>query len=204
MSRRAMLGSVAAASGILFLQGIGQSVGGPLRHLAFLLPRGATRPQLGPLGFPVNRTWAITKLKRSVVADGTWQLTLTGQRKLTLTRAQLLAMPQHTYDLPIACVEGWSTTQRWTGVRMHDLAALVGSDGARVSATSVSLAKGTYGQATLGHEQVHNPQTLLALKVNGLTLPLDHGFPARVISPAIPGVHCTKWVSEIQFDAVPA
>jgi DMSO/TMAO reductase YedYZ molybdopterin-dependent catalytic subunit len=204
MSRRAMLGSVAAASGILFLQGLGQSAGGPLRRLAFLLPRGATRPQLGPLGFPVNRTWAITKLKRSVVADGTWQLKVSGAKQLTFSREQLLALPQHTYDLPIACVEGWSTTQRWTGVRFEDLARMVGSDSGRVSATSVSLAKGTYGQATLAHEQVHNPQTLLALKVNGLTLPLDHGFPARVISPAIPGVHCTKWVSEIQFDEVGA
>jgi DMSO/TMAO reductase YedYZ molybdopterin-dependent catalytic subunit len=204
MSRRAMLGSVAAASGILFLQGLGQSAGGPLRKLAFLLPRGATRPQLGPLGFPVNRTWAITKLKRTVVADGTWQLTVTGKQKRTFTREELLALPQYTYDLPIACVEGWSTTQRWTGVRFEDLAEMVGSDGGRVAATSVSLAKGTYGQATLAHEQVHNPQTLLALKVNGLTLPLDHGFPARVISPAIPGVHCTKWVSEIQFDEVSA
>ena len=27
-----------------------------------------------------------------------------------------------------ACVEGWSTTQAWTGVRLHDLAELVGAD----------------------------------------------------------------------------
>ena len=50
--------------------------------------------------------------------------------------------------------------------------------------------------ATLGHEQVSDDRTLLALRVNGLTLSLDHGYPARMISPAIPGVHCTKWVSD--------
>jgi len=76
--------------------------------------------------------------------------------------------------------------------------------GAINTLTSVSLERGTYGQATLGHEQVANPQTLLALKVNGLDLPLDHGYPARIISPAIPGVHCTKWVTEMQFQAVSA
>ncbi len=198
MSRRALLGAVAAASGILFLQGIGQSVGGPLRALAFLLPRGATRP--GPLGFPVNRTWELTGLKTTVVADGTWQLTLKGRRTLKLTREQLEAMPQYTHELTIGCVEGWSTTQHWTGVRMVDLARLVGADVGHVSATSTSLAKGAYGQATLAHEQVANERTLVALKVNGLTLPLDHGYPARVIAPAIPGVHCTKWLTEIQFD----
>jgi DMSO/TMAO reductase YedYZ molybdopterin-dependent catalytic subunit len=195
MSRRALLGSVAAASGILLFQGLGESVGGPLRFLAFLLPRGRSRP--GSQGFQVNRTFALSKLTHRQVGDG-WRLTVSGARTVTLTRAQLLAMPQYTYELPIACVEGWSTTQHWTGVRLGDLAALTGASG-RLEATSVSLEHGTYGQATLGHEQVSNPQTLLALAVNGEPLSLDHGYPARVISPAIPGVHATKWVTTIQF-----
>ena len=37
------------------------------------------------------------------------------------------------------------------------------------------------------------------LKVNGADLSLDHGYPARLIVPALPGVHNTKWVSEIRF-----
>ena len=45
------------------------------------------------------------------------------RQRRALSRAALLAMPQHSYDLPIACVEGWTTTQRWTGVRLKDLAA---------------------------------------------------------------------------------
>ena len=201
MSRRALLGSVATASAILGLNGLGQSVGGPLRRFAFLLPRGATRP--GPLGFPVNRSWALTGLSRSTVSDS-WRLTLHGARTVVLTREQLLAMPQYSYELPIACVEGWSTTQHWTGVRMQDLAKLAGRDGPRVAATSRSLEQGTYGHATLGHEQLHDPRTLLALAVNGETLSLDHGYPARLISPAVPGVHCTKWVTAIHFDELSA
>jgi DMSO/TMAO reductase YedYZ molybdopterin-dependent catalytic subunit len=112
-------------------------------------------------------------------------------------------MPQHTYDLPVACVEGWSTTQRWSGVRLRDLAALCGAH-RPASVTSVSLERGTYGHATLGHEQVADERSLLALRVNGLDLSLDHGFPARVISPAVPGVHCTKWVSTMTFHEEPA
>jgi len=65
--------------------------------------------------------------------------------------------------------------------------------------TSQSLEHGTFGHATLGHEQVADERSLLALRVNGLDLSLDHGYPARVISPAIPGVHCTKWVSNMTF-----
>ena len=113
----------------------------------------------------------------------------------------MLALPQHTYDLPIACVEGWSTTQRWSGVRLRDLASLCGVRGsARVF--TASLERGTFGHATLGHEQVADDRSLLALRVNGLDLSLDHGYPARVISPAVPGVHCTKWVSNMIFHSV--
>lgn len=200
MSRRALLTGVGGASLILLLQGVGQSVGGPLRALAFLLPRGRTKP--GPLGFPVNRTWVSIGVKRAAVGDD-WRLTVHGAQTLSLSRAELLAMPQVTQTLPIACVEGWSTTQDWTGVRVRDLAKMAGIAGP-ASVTNISLDHGTYGTATLGHEQVADEQTLLALAVNGLPLPLDHGYPARIISPAIPGVHCTKWVTEMCFSQEPA
>jgi DMSO/TMAO reductase YedYZ molybdopterin-dependent catalytic subunit len=37
------------------------------------------------------------------------------------------------------------------------------------------------------------------LRVNAADLSLDHGFPARIIAPALPGVHCTKWVAQMSF-----
>ena len=200
MSRRVLLGSVGVASAILFTQGLGQSAGGRLRSLAFLLPRGRTRP--GPLGFPVNKTWARAGVELAAVGDG-WRLRIEGRRSISLTRAQLMALPQYTHDLPIACVEGWSTTQSWTGVRVQDLAGMVGVEGP-ATVTSISLEHGNYGEATLGHEQVADARTLLALSVNGEALSLDHGYPARIISPAIPGVHCTKWVTEMRFTELSA
>lgn len=56
-----------------------------------------------------------------------WRLTLIGPHPARLSRADLLAMPLYTYRLPIACVEGWSTEQTWTGVRLADLARLAGA-----------------------------------------------------------------------------
>jgi DMSO/TMAO reductase YedYZ molybdopterin-dependent catalytic subunit len=196
MSRRALLAAAGGASLVLLLQGAGQSVGGPLRFLAFLLPRGHTRR--GPNGFLVNKSWAAAGVPARSVGSA-WRLHIRGVRVLSLTREQLMALPQRTYELPIECVEGWSTTQRWTGVRLRDLAALCGIDGP-ASVTSVSLERGTFGRATLGHEQLADPRSLLALCVNGVDLSLDHGFPARVICPAVPGVHCTKWVTEMSFE----
>lgn len=196
MSRRALLGTVGAGSLLLLLQGAGQSIGGPLRGLALLLPRGRTRP--GPLGFPVNRT-AVAAGISSANTGPSWRLELVGERTVALSREQLLALPQHTYELPIACVEGWSTTQRWSGVRLRDLAAMCGVP-VPATVTSASLEHGTFGQATLGHDQLADRRSLLALRVNGFDLTLDHGYPARVISPAVPGVHCTKWVASMTFE----
>jgi len=58
---------------------------------------------------------------------------------------------------------------------------------------------GAFNQASLQANQVTNPDALLALKVNGVDLSLDHGYPARIIVPALPGVHNTKWVTSIEF-----
>jgi DMSO/TMAO reductase YedYZ molybdopterin-dependent catalytic subunit len=58
---------------------------------------------------------------------------------------------------------------------------------------------GAFNRARLQRNQVLNPDALLALRVNGAALSPDHGRPARIIVPALPGVHCTKWVASIEF-----
>ena len=200
MSRRGALSLV--GGGVLFMAVItaGQTLGGFTRPAALLLPRGRTRGE-GPNDFEVNRTAVVAGISPTDTGER-WRLTLSGgPRPVTLDRATLLGMPQHTATLPIACVEGWSTTQTWTGVRLADLARL-----ARVpvpeSAQVSSLERtGPFGRATLQGSQVLHPDALLALRVNGMDLSPDHGFPARIIVPALPGVHNTKWVESIVFRA---
>jgi DMSO/TMAO reductase YedYZ molybdopterin-dependent catalytic subunit len=58
---------------------------------------------------------------------------------------------------------------------------------------------GAFSRASLQANQVLDPDALLALRVNGVDLSLDHGYPARIIVPAMPGVHNTKWVGAIEF-----
>ncbi len=45
--------------------------------------------------------------------------------------------------------------------------------------------------------QAHDPDTLLALRVDGERLHLDHGYPLRLIGPNRPGVLQTKWVTRL-------
>ncbi len=198
VTRRGLIAVVGAGSLGLGLMAAAQVVGGPFRELAFLAPR-SRNPGSGPNGFQINRTAADAMITTDAVGPG-WRLALSGNEERSLTREQLLAMPQHTHELPIACVEGWSTTQTWTGVRLRDLARHAGA-GSQSQVTVSSLQRGgAFSQATLAAEQVADERSLLALRVNGADLSLDHGFPARVIVPAAPGVHCTKWVESMTFE----
>jgi DMSO/TMAO reductase YedYZ molybdopterin-dependent catalytic subunit len=199
ISRRALLATVGGASLGLAFMALAQSVGGPLRQLGLLTPR-STQLNSGPNGFQINKTAAAVGIGEKQTGAA-WRLALEGPAKRSLSREQLLALPQHSYDLPIACVEGWSTTQRWTGVRLGDLATMAGVPGdAEVLVESLQRA-GALRQVTLSSGQVAAENSLLALKVNGEDLSLDHGFPARIIIPGAPGVHQTKWVATMKFTA---
>jgi DMSO/TMAO reductase YedYZ molybdopterin-dependent catalytic subunit len=200
MSRRGALALVGGGALFVAVLTAGQTLGGFTRRAALLLPRGRSRGE-GPNDFEVNRTAASAAITPAETGAN-WRLTLTWQGKseqMLLDRATLEAMPQHTAELPIACVEGWSTTQMWSGVRLRDLAALAGmSTSARATVRSLERFGG-FNHAVLQANQVGNPDALLALRVNGVNLSMDHGYPARIIVPALPGVHNTKWVRSIEF-----
>jgi DMSO/TMAO reductase YedYZ molybdopterin-dependent catalytic subunit len=202
ISRRGVLAFAGAGAGLIGLLSVGQSLGGPLRWAALLAPHGQDVGR--PDDFQVNQTAASAGIKESETGDA-WRLTLSGDGQATrapvvLRRADLLRMEQHAASLPIACVEGWSTDdQYWAGVRLRDLARLTGID--RPSSALVqSLERGgAFSQVVLSAGQVTDPDSLLALRVNGADLTPDHGYPARVILPASPGVHNTKWVASLTF-----
>lgn len=196
MSRRGALALVGTGALLMTVLTAGQTIGGITRGAALLLPRGRSRRG----DFQVNKTAAAAGIDPRSTGDR-WRLTLRGGASaVVLDRAALLAMPQHTARLPIACVEGWSTTQTWSGVRLADLAGLAGVPAPRAARVSSLQRVGVFGQATLQPNQIRHPDALLALRVNGTDLSPDHGYPARVIVPALPGVHNTKWVSSIDFE----
>jgi len=201
MSRRGAIGLVAAGMGFIAVLTVGQTLGGVLRKAAILLPRGRSYGD-GPNDFQINRTAEAAGITEAQTGAD-WQLTISSAAEdavpIVLTRGRLLSMPQRTAELPIACVEGWSTTQTWTGVPLAELAALAGVPAPRSAEVSSLEQNGAFTRAVLQGNQAAHPDSLLALKVNGVDLSLDHGFPARVIVPSLPGVHNTKWVAGIVF-----
>ena len=133
------------------------------------------------------------------MTGGDWRVTVVGARTISFTRQQLLAMAQSARTITIACTDGWSTTQHWTGVQLATLARLVDApEGAILRAAT--LQPGQPPQA-LAPSLYHDSRSLLALRVNGVDISIDHGYPARVILPNVPGNFNTKWVSELRFEA---
>jgi DMSO/TMAO reductase YedYZ molybdopterin-dependent catalytic subunit len=87
----------------------------------------------------------------------------------------------------------------WTGVRLADLARLAGMPAPAAAQVESIQQVGAFKSAVLSAGQVSDPQSLLAVTLNGHVLPRDHGYPARTIIPGAPGVHNTKWVNKITF-----
>jgi DMSO/TMAO reductase YedYZ molybdopterin-dependent catalytic subunit len=192
--RRRFLFTAFGASALVAVFTVGQTFR-PLARLALLAPR---RPNVGPQGFPVNGTAKETGAA-GLVHSSAYRLAVSGKvtKPLTFTLEELQALPQHTATLPITCVEGWSTSQRWTGVRVRDLLDMAGASPHGSASVESFQPYGSYRTSDLDHWQAHDPDTLLALQVNGEPLDPDHGYPLRLIAPNRPGVMQTKWIKTL-------
>jgi DMSO/TMAO reductase YedYZ molybdopterin-dependent catalytic subunit len=192
--RRSFLAGAAAAAGALVVATAGGTVPA-LGSVSFLAQR---RPGVGPQGLPVNKTAASAGV-RGAARDPGYRLVVDGDvaRPLALGLGDLRRLPAREAVLPIACVEGWSASARWRGVPVRDVLALAGAPaGARVAVESLQEG-GRYRRSMLSGPQRDDPDTLLALDLDGEPLHLDHGYPVRLIGPGRPGVLQTKWVGRL-------
>ena len=194
MSRRGLFAAVGSAVAAVVLTQVGGTVS-PLQDLAVLSPR---KPDTGPQSLPVNKTASAAGVLDAAM-DAEYRLVVEGRVKtpLSLRLEDLLALPQSDAEIAIACVEGWSASAPWSGVRIRDLLQAAGADaGRRVQVHSLQTS-GNYRSSELDLAGVRDPLTLLALRLRGEPLHIDHGFPARLIAPNRPGVLQTKWVNRV-------
>ena len=192
-SRRTILRTALLASGVAVLAAAGNTVPWLRRVSVF-----AVRDGEGPQGVPINRSAVAAGVTETARAADFAVTLVHGDREVSLTRAQLESMTQRTESLPIACVEGWSASATWSGVRFSELMALVDTPkDANIKVTSLQT-KGAFGVTQIPASFAQDPRTLLALQLNGGDLTIDHGFPCRLIAPNRPGVFQTKWVNELE------
>ena len=163
---------------------------------------------------PVSDATGLTRLIPSsgwriyTVADSmptfdpaTWRLEIGGlvRRPVSLTYAQLRALPRAEQVSTFHCVTGWVVDNvRWGGVRFHDLLAAAGVR-PRAAALHFVSAEKPYDDY-LDLRQVALRDVMLAYEMDGKPLPQEHGAPVRVVIPEMYGYKNVKWVERI--DAV--
>ena len=102
---------------------------------------------------------------------------------------------------------GAVSTAEWTGVPLVEIldragvrpeakdALFRGADGGEVEGRSENLRF----ERSLGLDDARDPDALLAYAMNGEPLPVEHGYPLRLIVPRWYAVASVKWVNEIEL-----
>ncbi|WP_125611133.1 molybdopterin-dependent oxidoreductase [Specibacter cremeus] len=145
-----------------------------------------------------------TALLVPAVDSSTWKLTVTGmvERTVELDFAQLLAKPLVEHYTTIACVSNnvggnLVGNARWLGWPVRELLA---EAGVRPGADMVlSTSTDGFTAGTPLQTLTDAREAIIAVGMNGAPLPLEHGFPARLIVPGLYGyVSATKWVTALK------
>ncbi|MCU0634204.1 MAG: molybdopterin-dependent oxidoreductase [Gemmatimonadaceae bacterium] len=132
---------------------------------------------------------------------GEWRLRVEGAVKtpLSLSLAELRALPFVTQRHHHYCVEGWTAVAAFGGVALTTLARMAQptSDAAYVDFQSFDDG---YHESWDTESALH-PQTLIVLAKDGFGLHADYGAPARLHGPVKLGYKNPKYLTRIVFMA---
>jgi len=196
LTRRGLVRTAVGASGVAVLAVAGGTVPW-LRSVSIF----ETHDGSGPQDIPINKSARRAGVTSSATDPAFALEVVHGDVAQRLSLADLDALPQHTEQLPIACVEGWSRSGSWSGVRLRDLLDLVAAPaGADVRVSSLQE-HGPFRWSDVRGNLADDARTLVALRLNGERLAIDHGYPCRLIAPNRPGVLQTKWVGRVEVVA---
>jgi DMSO/TMAO reductase YedYZ molybdopterin-dependent catalytic subunit len=142
------------------------------------------------------------------LASRAWRLRITGHvlSALELTYADIVRQPARNMVVTLECAgnavgAGGVSTAEWTGI---PLGKLLQQAGLRSQAKHIRLigADGDRGPGFFSRsiplEKALHPDTMLAFRMNGAQLPVEHGYPLRAIVPGWYAMDSVKWLVQIQ------
>ena len=172
------------------------------------IPEGADLkvPGLSPLFTPNRDFYRVdTALTVPSVDPAAWRLTIDGmvEKRIQLTFQDLLDMGLDEYAVTLTCVSNevggnLVGTARWLGVPVRDVLALAAPRSGADMVLSRSVDGFTASTPLDALTDAHR-DAILAVGMNGEPLPLEHGFPVRMVVPGLYGyVSATKWLTELK------
>ncbi|MFX1574073.1 MAG: molybdopterin-dependent oxidoreductase [Promethearchaeota archaeon] len=163
-------------------------------------------PLLGLTGIIVSRSivtpnddfFEVTKGEVPEINSNTWRLSIEGlvNNSLTFTYTNLTSQPSKEVLATLQCVDGPFGTAKWKGVPIKNLLDLAQVKNGAVDV--VFYAADDYS-SSLTIEEANMDNVLLAYEMNGEPLPVEQGFPVRVVAPNQLGYKWVKWVVRIEI-----
>ncbi|HET8844950.1 MAG TPA: molybdopterin-dependent oxidoreductase [Ktedonobacteraceae bacterium] len=158
---------------------------------------------LSPEVTPNDQYYVVSKnFTDPTVGLDEWSLKVDGlvDQPYTLSYTELLALPMQKQYESMECVSNevggpYMSNALWEGTRLSNL---LRKAGVRAGATKVVLyGYDNYVDSILLNKALEET-TLVAVRMNGATLPDTHGYPARVLVPGIYGMKHVKWLTHIE------
>jgi Oxidoreductase molybdopterin binding domain len=137
------------------------------------------------------------RLDFGAIDAASWRLRIVGDvaQPRTFTYPELLAMPSVRFSYPLECPLSFEIVRRWTGVPLKGLLELA----APAADFGLVVAKSDDGfDSTLRRSELDRPSVMVCTHVNGVPLAEEHGYPIRLMMPAVAGERCVKWLQELE------
>ncbi len=202
--RRRLLAGVPLAIGVVSVGAIAfELVPGWIK--AVFNPPESGLQGISPAITPVSNFYIVSKNFADPIVDGqSWRLRVGGmvEKPMTLAIADLRALPSTSEYVTLECISnnvggGLMSTGSFTGVSLRDLISLA-SPQARASWVGFKARDG-YTESLPVSVVQSAPEILVAYDLDGSPLPMNHGFPARVLIPGHYGMKGPKWLENIDL-----
>jgi len=136
------------------------------------------------------------------VNTATYRLSITGLVEFpqSLTYQEVLKLPIQERVITLHCVEGWTESLLFKGIRIKDL---LNRANVKPGATTIIFYAADGYSSSLTFKEVERLDLLLASEINGLTLDAKRGFPFQVVAESKLGYKWVKWVTGIELSNKP-
>jgi len=155
---------------------------------------------------PIENFYVVSKnIGSDPVVDGqSWRLSVGGlaDKPLRLSLPELRSLPSATEFVTMECISNdvggpLMSTGSFSGVRLGELLGLASP---QPSANWVGFkARDGYSESLPMSVVSSSPEILVAYALNGVPLPMAHGFPARILIPGHYGMKGPKWLDSIEL-----
>ena len=127
-----------------------------------------------------------------------WVLRVDGlvESPLNFTYENITTFPRISEIETLKCVDGPTGTANWTGVRLKGILEMADL---KENATEVVFYGADGYSSSLTIEDASESDVILAYEMNGETLPVDQGYPLRVVAPGKYGYKWVKWITHIEI-----